>query len=367
MEKDILGEQLARPLQDTYRTSSKNWISIIECLRIQHKRHYFGKDHPFPCESRSLSHGNTRASLHCGPRSRITFTLKSPSGLFKVSYLGSVRAVTNQWGSPLYMFDYDVFGTPLQDRPERYRHGFTGKEYDSWTGLYNYGFRDYASLYGRFTTVDPIQDGHNWYAYVNSDPVSWLDPWGLECPDQESGEDSARNASASLINIKNEYASVEEALRGAHSYIAKNYRGNEFSGIVVQKRGDTFYAIKIQEGKPGSVADGITLQSSGDEIAAKFHSHPSGKDILTEELKEEVREFGGKIEFSSVTCEIVPEGFQYNMTYAIVKTDKRSGITMTLTGSKSYLSEPSSNDIHNKIDKVPEYLFVPDFDDFYKY
>ena len=97
--------------------------------------------------------------------------------------------MTNQWGSPLYMFDYDVFGTPLQDRPERFRHGFTGKEYDSWTGLYNYGFRDYAPLYGRFTSVDPIQDGHNWYAYVNSDPVSWLDPWGLEPCKQESGED----------------------------------------------------------------------------------------------------------------------------------------------------------------------------------
>ena len=92
--------------------------------------------------------------------------------------MGSVRAVTNQWGSPLYMFDYDVFGTPLQDRPERFRHGFTGKEYDSWTGLYNYGFRDYSAMFGRFTSVDPIQDGHNWYAYVNSDPVSWLDPWG---------------------------------------------------------------------------------------------------------------------------------------------------------------------------------------------
>ena len=111
---------------------------------------------------------------------------------FGKDHLGSIRAVTNQWGSPLYMFDYDVFGTPLQDRPERFRHGFTGKEFDSWTGLYNYGFRDYASLYGRFTTVDPIQDGHNWYAYVNSDPVNWLDPWGLECPDQESGGDPAR-------------------------------------------------------------------------------------------------------------------------------------------------------------------------------
>ena len=110
---------------------------------------------------------------------------------FGKDHLGSVRAVTNQWGSPLYTFDYDVFGTPLQDRPERFRHGFTGKEFDSWTGLYNYGFRDYVPLYGRFTTVDPIQDGHNWYAYAVSDPVSWLDPWGLDtCPYANSGEDS---------------------------------------------------------------------------------------------------------------------------------------------------------------------------------
>ena len=108
---------------------------------------------------------------------------------FGKDHLGSIRAVTNQWGSPLYMFDYDVFGQPLQDRPERFRHGFTGKEYDGWTGLYNYGFRDYSPVLGRFTTVDPIQDDHNWYAYVNSDPVNWLDPWGLEPCKQESGED----------------------------------------------------------------------------------------------------------------------------------------------------------------------------------
>ena len=122
---------------------------------------------------------------------------------FGKDHLGSVRAVTNQWGSPLRIYDYDVFGTPLQDRPERFRHGFTGKEFDSWTGLYNYGFRDYASLYGRFTTVDPIQDGHNWYAYVNSDPVSWLDPWGLKPCEQQSGEDKKKKKSivAPVINF----------------------------------------------------------------------------------------------------------------------------------------------------------------------
>ena len=99
------------------------------------------------------------------------------------------------------MFDYDVFGQPLQDRPERFRHGFTGKEFDSWTGLYNYGFRDYAPLYGRFTTVDPIQDGLGWYAYVNSDPVSWLDPWGLDtCPYANSGEDNKKDGTGRVIN-----------------------------------------------------------------------------------------------------------------------------------------------------------------------
>ena len=185
------------------KCSGLSFTPFVSASHTDAERHYFCKDHPFPCESRSLSHGNTRVSLHCGPRSRITFTLKSPSGLFKVSYLGSVRAVTNQWGSPLYMFDYDVFGTPLQDRPERYRHGFTGKEYDSWTGLYNYGFRDYSAMFGRFTSVDPIQDGHNWYAYVNSDPVNWLDPWGLKPCEQQSGEDKKKKKSivAPVINF----------------------------------------------------------------------------------------------------------------------------------------------------------------------
>ncbi len=137
------------------------------------------------CKSLLLLHWTTRASSGACTQLR-------PSQV-NTDSSGSVRAVTNQWGSPLYMFDYDVFGQPLQDRPERFRHGFTGKEFDSWTGLYNYGFRDYSPLSGRFTTVDPIQDGHNWYAYVNSDPVNWLDPWGLECPDQESGEDQKKN------------------------------------------------------------------------------------------------------------------------------------------------------------------------------
>jgi hypothetical protein len=31
----------------------------------------------------------------------------------------------------------------------------------------------------RFTTEDPVRDGANWFAYVNNDPVNWIDPYGL--------------------------------------------------------------------------------------------------------------------------------------------------------------------------------------------
>jgi RHS repeat-associated protein len=59
--------------------------------------------------------------------------------------------------------------------------GYTGKPYDRATGLYNYnyGYRDYKPDAARFTTVDPVRDGVNWFSFVNNDPVNWVDPWGL--------------------------------------------------------------------------------------------------------------------------------------------------------------------------------------------
>ncbi len=228
---------MARPLQDTYRTSSKNWISIIGCLRIQHKRHYFGKDH-----------------------------------------LGSVRAVTNQWGSPLYMFDYDVFGQPLQDRPERFRHGFTGKEFDSWTGLYDYGFRDYSPLHGRFTTVDPIQDGLGWYAYVNSDPVSWLDPWGL-CPtDAESGEDQKKNAESLEENDK--YLSV---LPDAHKKYEDRNQIKEERVLWIEGVGEDLHETELNGGLY-QISASSKLPVAGD-FSLDVVSGKVGKDFSSDGIR----------------------------------------------------------------------------------
>jgi RHS repeat-associated protein len=94
--------------------------------------------------------------------------------------LGSVKASYDSYGVLEERYEYDAFGTPYKgDLSGGMNYGYTGKPFDATTGMYNYGYRDYQPSVARFTTVDPVRDGSNWFSYVNNDPVNWVDPWGL--------------------------------------------------------------------------------------------------------------------------------------------------------------------------------------------
>ncbi|MDA8426997.1 MAG: RHS repeat-associated core domain-containing protein [Treponema sp.] len=94
---------------------------------------------------------------------------------------GSVTAVTDGYGQVRQQYAYDAFGQAiLGELGSGNDLGYNGKVYDPLAKLYNYGYRDYSPKTGRFTTVDPIQAGSNWYAYVNNDPMNFLDPLGLD-------------------------------------------------------------------------------------------------------------------------------------------------------------------------------------------
>ena len=102
-------------------------------------------------------------------------------GYLGTDILGSTRSVTDNHGVQESFYDYDIFGSPITGNyTTGADYGYLGKPYDSITGLYNYGYRDYSPQSVRFTTVDPIRDGSNWFAYVNNDPVNYVDLWGLE-------------------------------------------------------------------------------------------------------------------------------------------------------------------------------------------
>jgi RHS repeat-associated protein len=105
--------------------------------------------------------------------------------------LGSIRSVSNSQAGLEDRYEYDAFGKPYKgDLENGMSLGYTGKPYDAATGMYNYGYRDYKPENARFTTIDPVRDGANWFAYVNNDPVNYRDLWGLECNTPANDKDA---------------------------------------------------------------------------------------------------------------------------------------------------------------------------------
>ncbi len=114
----------------------------------------------------------------------VAMTNDNSTSYFGTDILGSVRSVTNKYGAVQADYNYDVFGSPyLYNLENDIDFGYCGKVYDVGTGLYDYGFRDYSHFSARFTTVDPIRDGSNWFSYVVNDPVNYIDPLGLTATD----------------------------------------------------------------------------------------------------------------------------------------------------------------------------------------
>jgi RHS repeat-associated protein len=101
------------------------------------------------------------------------------------NYQGSLKAITNQNNQIIKTLDYDSFGNIINDTNPNLNIpiAFAGGLYDYHTKLTKFGYRDYDSNTGKWTTKDPIDfDGGNLnlYGYVVNDPVNLVDPLGLE-------------------------------------------------------------------------------------------------------------------------------------------------------------------------------------------
>jgi len=99
---------------------------------------------------------------------------------YQTDHLGSTVAVTDTSGELVWSNEFTPFGS-LADAKERPEAGakFTGKDYDEDASLYYFNARWYDSETGRFTSLDPIRDGLNWYVYCSNNPVNFVDPMGL--------------------------------------------------------------------------------------------------------------------------------------------------------------------------------------------
>jgi RHS repeat-associated protein len=87
-------------------------------------------------------------------------------------------ATYDEWG--MANPDYTSAGFVLQPASTPDDARFTGKDFESLTGLYYFNARWYDPQLRRFISEDPIRDGVNWYVYAGNNPLRFVDPSGLE-------------------------------------------------------------------------------------------------------------------------------------------------------------------------------------------
>ncbi|HEY1525710.1 MAG TPA: RHS repeat-associated core domain-containing protein [Candidatus Angelobacter sp.] len=141
-----------------------------------------------------------------GPDSPVAAYRGSASEFYQADGLGSITSLTNTSGVVNQTYVYDSFGNTSSTtgtfvQPFRY----TGREFDSETGLLYYRARYYDPQSGRFLNEDPIRfdAGINFYTYVDNNPITWIDPKGKQKDSVTASlENAIRNGnSAEIQNI----------------------------------------------------------------------------------------------------------------------------------------------------------------------
>ncbi len=183
--------------------------------------------------------------------------------------LGSICSTTGSNGSVKKNNSYDAFGSLIQGNlTDTTDYGYLGKQHDPSTKLYNYGYRDYAPNTARFTTVDPIRDGMNWFAYCNNDPVNFVDPDGLAYYGPEGQRSVNEYVRTTVYVVRNDEGLGDKF--NATRYIKKTdaYGKTEwYQDVVGANCRDTYYQENLNTTTPDGIyyltGKNLTKQADG--------------------------------------------------------------------------------------------------------
>ena len=124
---------------------------------------------------------------------------------YLTDHLGTVRDLADPTGTVIDHIQYDSFGNVLSetnpDAGDRFK--FTGREFDSETGLYYYRARYYDPSTGRFLGEDPLgfaAGDQNLFRYVFNIPTNYTDPTGLQS-DGEPPWDEGEHGSGDIEDL----------------------------------------------------------------------------------------------------------------------------------------------------------------------
>ena len=200
LERDAMGRLVSARSTGTSHTESYRYDalgrrievkSVVSGLATKRVLHYYGS---MLLEERDLSgatiatyvHGRYTDQIVSMSRGGVNYTMHSDDLL-------STIAVSDASGNVVERYQYTDYGFPVitdasgnvhTESTIGNRFMFTGREYDSATGLYYHRARHMNPITGRFIDRDPqgkwgdpLSRG-NALAYVSSNPYSYVDPFG---------------------------------------------------------------------------------------------------------------------------------------------------------------------------------------------
>ena len=176
---------------------------------------------------------------------------------------------------------------------------YTGKERDAETGLDYFGARYYGGVIGRFTTVNPLMasakasnpQSWNRYAYTLNNPLRYVDPDGMEVPDECVNDEKCTiqmrvniiydksTTSAQKEKAQKEQKKVESLLQKANVQVQANVTSGEVtaSGDIAGLQKDAMNIFESDQQLPGGVRGGSG--TIGGTPATQFNINEISTDL----------------------------------------------------------------------------------------
>ena len=221
---------------------------------------------------------------------------------YHFDHVGNTAALTNDNETVIQKYQYSPYGSILYqendyDTPFKFS-GFFGVQTDR-NGLVHMRARHYNPLIRRFINQDPIgfAGGLNWYAYVNGNPISYVDPSGLaKILGSSSGQYEITTSSGTVYKNSSDSSQLSRDLQSIRD------SGEKIDNITFRGHGGrdpnmiTFGGGFITSSSTGIIDEsgndiGTSLQglmNQGSEICVYGCNTARGDDNLANDISQQV-------------------------------------------------------------------------------